>query len=247
MQTLISWLLAIFFGLTSMLALADTEIIQLHNRSAAELLPKIQSFLEPYERASDWGQQLIIQADPQKIEEIRQLIQQLDTKPRRLLISVDSGSSGISNSSQTGVSLRGYSTSSQNSGLRSVQTVEGSPALIQTGQQIQQKHWSLNQHGQPQQQVSQRNLKQGFYVVASVHDNRATLDLYNIDEQLDSRQANIIHSQSSKTRINIPLNQWQEISGVQQQTQQRANNQQTSSRRYSNENNNLKIKVELLD
>src|SRR5690554_5425863 len=121
-------------------ALADTQIIELRYRTAAELLPKVRELLEPYERATDWGQQLVIQADAEKIAGLRLLVEQLDTPVKRLLISLDSGQDSISGGS---TNTRNYSAGSKSTAIRSVQTSEGAQTFIRTGQQIQQKHWSL--------------------------------------------------------------------------------------------------------
>src|SRR5690606_26437605 len=243
MPNLIVNLLAVLLlGLSSTSIYAETQIIELRHRSAAELLPKIEVLLAPHERATEWGQQLIINASTGKIRQINELIEQLDTPAKRLLISVDHGHSRIGNQQHTQV--RSYSTTGT-SDQRSIQTLEGSPALIQTGQQIQQNHWAMNQHGQPQQQISQRNLAQGFYVVASIQGDRVTLELREQHDSLDSR--NIVQQQNLVTRVNGPLNQWIEVGNLQQQQQDSTQNHKNSSRRYSNKNNSIRIKVELLD
>ena len=56
LQVSVSIVLALFISLSH----AKTEVIELKHRTAAELLPVINSFMEPYERATEWGYQLII-------------------------------------------------------------------------------------------------------------------------------------------------------------------------------------------
>jgi hypothetical protein len=71
-----------------------TEILPLHYRSAEELLPVAQSLLDGAGRVSAYGNQLVINAEPDRIAELRELLQQLDTPPQRLLITVDSQQDG---------------------------------------------------------------------------------------------------------------------------------------------------------
>ena len=81
-------LLALLLGLSLPLQ-AATELIQLNYRSADEVLPLVQAALDGQGKASSYGNQLLINAAPEKIAEIRDLLGQLDKAPRRLLISVD--------------------------------------------------------------------------------------------------------------------------------------------------------------
>jgi len=259
---------SLFFTLFVSLSHAKTEVIQLQHRTAAELLPVISSLMEPYERATEWGYQLIVQADDKKIQEIKQLIEQIDTPARRLLISVDTQGSSISRDSQFAaqgrikgkqadvvigdggsnrVEIKRYSNQGRESGVRSVQTLEGSAALIQTGQEIQQQHWALDQQGQPQQQISQRNLTQGFYVTATVQGDRVTLELNNQNDRLNPQQQHITETQSTSTRISGRINEWISVSSIDGQQNSNSRDTLARSKAYSSSNNELRIKVEILD
>lgn len=66
----------------------ELEIIQLKHRSVEELLPVIRPLLERDEMASGMNYQLILRASPQHIGQIRQLLESIDTLPRRLKITV---------------------------------------------------------------------------------------------------------------------------------------------------------------
>ena len=87
-MTLRACLLALTLGLSLPLQ-AATELIQLNYRTAEDVLPVVQAALDGQGKASPYGNQLVINATPEKIQEVRDLLQQLDTAPRRLLISVD--------------------------------------------------------------------------------------------------------------------------------------------------------------
>ena len=68
---------------------AATEVIPLNYRTADDVLGVVQSMLGSEGKVSAYGNQLIVNASPTKIGEVRVLLQQLDTRPRRLLITVE--------------------------------------------------------------------------------------------------------------------------------------------------------------
>ena len=79
--------------LASFAAQAATEVIALSYRTADDVLAVAQSVLGSDGRVTAYGNQLIVNAPPAKIVELRTLISQLDTQPKRLLISVDTNDS----------------------------------------------------------------------------------------------------------------------------------------------------------
>ncbi|HEY0635458.1 MAG TPA: secretin N-terminal domain-containing protein [Gammaproteobacteria bacterium] len=73
----------------------ELKIIQLHNRQADELIPVVQPLLDASDAISGNGYQLIVRTTPQRFAQIEALVQQLDTAPQQLVISVrQNGSSG---------------------------------------------------------------------------------------------------------------------------------------------------------
>lgn len=248
---------------------AATEIINLQHRLAADLLPALTPLLAANERLVDYGQQLIVHANADTLADIRALVQQLDTPAKRLLITVDT--QGTATSRERGISAQGrikgragevvigqpsgrnrveikhYGTQHQDGGSRSVQTLEGSTAFVQTGQQIPQRQWSYDQYGRPVQQIEQRDVMQGFYVTARVHNDRVTLELNSENSRLDRQQSQVINTQSTATRLSGRLNEWIYVSGHDATTQNNQSQLGTSSKRYSSDNNSLRVKVELLD
>src|SRR5690606_30240702 len=78
---------------------AATEVLPVNYRSADELLPVVESVLGDEGRVSVYSNQLVINASPEKIAEVRELLAQLDSAPRRLLISVDTSESAQTDSS----------------------------------------------------------------------------------------------------------------------------------------------------
>lgn len=262
-----SWLLTIWLMLTTSISHAATEVIELQHRMASEILPAITSLLEPYERASHYGHQIIIQAEDKKIAELRSLIQQLDTPPKRLLISVDNSGNRVSTergfnidtrvSDKNGYIISGQKTSSSvqikhrssqgnNADIRSVQTLEGHAALVQTGQQIQQSHWGAGHNQRPQRTITTRELSQGFYAVAYVHGDMVTIELSNHADQLDPTNQNITQRQASSAHLSGRLNEWIPVSNISGNHQNQSSELLGHNKQLSTNNNNLRIKVEVV-
>lgn len=78
----------LLLAFTSLNALAAVEVIQLHYRSAEEVLPLIQPMLESGATASGMNSQLILRSSAGNIDEIKSILRSIDKAPRRLNISV---------------------------------------------------------------------------------------------------------------------------------------------------------------
>jgi hypothetical protein len=66
----------------------ETRVIQLRNRSAAEMMPLIRALLGPNDAVSGTDYRLIVRTSDQNFREIEKLLAQLDTARRQLRISV---------------------------------------------------------------------------------------------------------------------------------------------------------------
>lgn len=64
------------------------EVIPLRYRTAAEVIPVIQPLLPPGGSVSGLQGQLIVRTTPANLEDIRRVLDRIDTAPRQLLISV---------------------------------------------------------------------------------------------------------------------------------------------------------------
>jgi len=64
-------------------AQAATEVVPLQHRASAELLPAAQAFIGKDGTVSAFENKLIVNASPERIDDLRALLQQLDTAPKR--------------------------------------------------------------------------------------------------------------------------------------------------------------------
>src|SRR5690606_29371168 len=163
------------FNASHLNAAPITDVIPLDYGMAEDMLPAIQPLLRHDERASAYGNQLIIRAEPERLQEIRALLTDLDRRPAQLRISVANAGSNIGSQSgyrvdgriQTGVGdvvvgqpragnqarIIRRETAGANDGVRVIVANEGYPVLIQTGQSIPLTTSTTNVYGQVMRQT----------------------------------------------------------------------------------------------
>jgi len=248
-------------------AQAATEIIPLNYRTSADLLPVAQDFLGKDGKASAYQNQLIVNAEPSKIKELRDFLGQLDTPAKRLLISVDTSenndqNNGYTINGQNQTRIINYGTASRDGGIQQVQTVEGTPALIQVGQSVplttaistnqtqgngSSQNQNPNQQPLTQIQSQYRNVTQGFYVTASVTGDIVHLSISTNRDRISQERQDVVNVQSTDTTVSGHLGEWITLAGVNGQSQA---DRQALTRSYSTSGRNdmtLRVKVDSLD
>ncbi len=238
--------------LASFTASAATEIVQLNNRTSDDLLPVAQNFLGRDGKVSAYGNQLIVNADPDKIQQLRALITQLDVAARRLLISVDTSDSN--NGDNGGYTVNGtntrvitYGTSNRTGGVQQVQATEGSPALIQVGQSVPFTTAQSDSYGGLQTQTQYKNVTQGFYVTASVTGETVHLSISTNNDRMSHERQDVVNVQSTDTQVSGRLGEWITLAGTNEQTQL---NQRGFTRNWSTQGRSdmtVRVKVDPLD
>jgi type II secretory pathway component GspD/PulD (secretin) len=234
-------------------ALADTQVLPLNNRTSDELLPVARNFLGQDGRVSAYGNQLVVNAAPDKIDALRNLLSQLDVAAKRLLISVDTSDSN--NSGTNGYSVNGqgqgrvinYGTANRTGGVQQVQASEGVPALIQVGESVPLTTTQPDAYGRPQLQTQYRNVTQGFYVTASVTGGTVHLNISTNNDRVSERSPDVVKVQSTDTQVSGRLGEWITLAGINEQSQL---NQQGYTRNYATQGRNdmtLRVKVDSLD
>ena len=263
-------LLALFM-LCSLPAQAATELIQLNYRTADDVLPLLQSVLDGQGKVSPYGNQLLINASPAKIEEVRELLAQLDTAPRRLLISVDSSESRLQERSgyrvdgsisagdvevsagrgevqgRDQVRLIRRSTDSRNGGTQQVQATEGYPALIQVGQSVPLTSTGIGPYGQIYRNTQYRDVTQGFYVTASLSGELVHLRISSNNDRISQQYPGVIDIQSTDTRVSGRIGEWIPLGGVSQSSQNRDSGILQRQSTHDSNDISLYIRVDLLD
>ncbi len=204
--TLLSSLLAtVVLGAS---AAPRTEVIPLNYRTADDVMAVAQSVIGSEGKVTAYGNQLIVNAEPAKIRELQSVLQQIDSRPHRLLITVDTsenlqqdsrgysvdGSASAGNIEiQSGrgevngkdrVRIIRRSTDSRSGGSQQVQATEGYPALIQVGQSVPITSTATGPYGQIYSQTEYRNVNRGFYVTATLTGNLVHVTISSSNDRL---------------------------------------------------------------
>ncbi|MEB0046597.1 MULTISPECIES: secretin N-terminal domain-containing protein [unclassified Pseudomonas] len=234
---------------------AATEIVPINYRTSADLLPVAQNFIGKDGQVSAYGNQLIVNAEPGKIEALKTFLAQLDTAPKRLLITVDTnennfqGDQGysVNGSAPSQTRIINRSTDSRDGGIQQVQASEGTPALIQIGQSVPLTSTQTDTYGRQQSQTQYRNVTQGFYVTASVTGDIVHLAISTNRDRMSQERPDVVNVQSTDTTVTGRLGEWITLAGVNRQTQA---DKQGITRSYSTQGRDdmtLRVKVDTLD
>ncbi|MBS7845565.1 secretin [Pseudomonas fluorescens] len=231
-------------------AMADTEVVNLSNRTSADLLPVAQNFIGKDGTVSAYGNQLIVNADPGKIQDLRALralLAQLDTPAKRLLITVDSNENNQQNSGDSQTRIISYGTASRDGGIQQIQASEGVPALIQVGQSVPLTTTQPDAYGRPQNQTQYRNVTQGFYVTASVTGETVHLAISTNRDRMSQERPDVVNVQSTDTTISGRLGEWIPLAGINRETQA---DKSSTTRSYSTQGRDdltVRVKVDTLN
>ena len=250
---------------------AATEVIQLNNRMGEEVLPVAESVLGGQGRVTAYGNQLIVNAPDALIRELRQVVDQLDVAPKRLLISVDTQDSASSTTGgyrvdgsvragdvefETGrgeiggrdqVRIIRRSTNSRDGGIQQIQASEGYPALIQVGQSVPLTTQGSDGYGQIYQQTQYRDVLRGFYATATVHGDRVQISISSSRDRLAQGRSGVVEVQNADTRVSGRVGEWITVGGIDESA---SSDQRGMLRRYStqgSQNLSMRLKVDVLD
>ncbi|WP_090940601.1 secretin N-terminal domain-containing protein [Azotobacter beijerinckii] len=265
-------LLVVLLTLATARVLAATEIIQLNYRMADELLPIAQSILGGDGRVNAYGDRLIANAPAAKIQELRGLLEQLDSPPRRLLISVDNseaktgerhgyamdgsvdagnveiqaGRGQIHDENRVRILNRG--TASRNGVLQQIQATEGYPAQIKTGQSVPLRSTHIGPHGrQVYRETDYLDITRSLYVIARISGDNVHITLGSNNDRLDTSRPRVIDIQSLDTQVSGRLGEWIELGNA---SESRQSDHQGLLRQHSassQEELSMRLKAEILD
>ncbi len=225
---------------------AATEVLPLQHRSSAELLPTAQSFLGRDGTVSAFENKLIVNASPERIDDLRSLLQQLDTAPKRLLISVDNTDHNFQDNHGNARIIQ-YGTANREGGMQQIQASEGKAALIQIGQSIPVTSTSTDGYGGFQSNTEYRNVTQGFYVTPSVSGDTVRLQISTNNDRISQERADVVKVQSTDTTVTGKLGEWITLAGFNQDSQSERNPSTLTYSTQRGENMTLRVKVDLLD
>jgi hypothetical protein len=196
-------------------ARADLEVVPLRYRTVDQVLPVLRPLVEPGGALSGMSGQLVIRASAANIAELKRVLASIDTRPRRLVVSVrqdaderasDAGASGRvviggDGRSRADVRVRDNQASASDRVDQRIQVTEGGIAHLQVGQSIPVPG-------------GYRDVGTGFAVLPRVAGDRVTLDINPRRESVGPRGT--VESQSLSTSVSGRLGEWIELGGIDQ-------------------------------
>ena len=235
-------LLLLWFACTAVYAGYPIEIIELQGRPLGEVIEIVRPLVEPDGAVTGMHNQLILRTSPENLREIRQLLERIDQPPRRLMISVshenlgtrhgqggavdlaagigDRGEVSIGDPEQPdSLRIRGVQASTRNNLDIShrVQTLEGRPAFIATGQSvpITTGGYTGDAHNPyyPGITTTYRDAVAGFYALPRLNGDRVTVE---ISPRLDrpGKPPGSFNIQQAQTVVSGRIGEWIAVGGA---------------------------------
>lgn len=236
LRLLLPLLLLLYVGVIP--AQTRLQTFQLQHRSAAEMIPILRPMLDPRGGISGTGHTLLVRSTPENIEEIAQMVRELDTALRNLLITVRRGE--LSEQERRGTTARGavagaggqvvvgddgpprvrlYGTERRNdgSGDERLRVLEGQWARLQSGLDIPVPQRHVTQSGGGvvvQESIAYRAVASGFEVRPHLNGERVIVEVRPFRARPAVTGAGAIETSSLITTVSGRLGAWIELGGV---------------------------------
>lgn len=246
------------------------EVIELKNRTAEDVIPILQPLLEAGGALSGENYTLFVRTSPANLRQLRAAVEQIDRKPRQLLISVrqdraqDSQREGVSASgtirterggisanesprARSGVTVRGTQShgTTQGGGVASVSVLEGSSAFIASGTSVPIVTMVAAGGGRRPwgaAAAEYRDLSSGFLVTPRVNGDGVVLAIEQRTEQLRN---GTIDRQALTTQVTARLGEWVQLGGIEQSASSTRQGVLSREYRTSSDSRGVWIKVEM--
>lgn len=227
-------------GLLLLLASANAdesllEVITLQNRPAAEVQALLAPLLETNEAVNSDGFNLIVKSSPDRMDSIRKLIAQLDSRRRNLLISVLQNSHKTAEQlnaeaaialSPDSLRMRGMAGDTRNidrrNTLQTLRALEGQAAHIQAGNIRAVENIGI--YGDPYgytgitSNTYMREASTGFAVIPRLTGtDEVIIDIAPWSERFTHNHG--MESRHLQTSLRARLGEWLEIGGASEQRQ----------------------------
>ena len=247
------------------------EIIELHNRTSNEIIPLIKPLMDQNSALTGTGYELIIRATPEKLVEIKDLINQLDNPSKTLIIHVKYANESeaevleaeiagrvpvgknseiiVGNSHDAKTEIKIMQTEKRDNGTDEykVRVLDGNIAHIQTGKSIPVPQRSVVTNGNTvvtQDSIEYRDVTSGFYALPRLSGNIVTVDISPKKESLSQHGGGVINVQAMHTRIQGKLGEWMSLGGVNNENRSDESGIIYKTRQRNENNYQIFIKIE---
>jgi type II secretory pathway component GspD/PulD (secretin) len=263
---LLSLIIAILLSNISFAVESIIEVIPLYNRPASEIQPLISPMLENADRVIADGSNLIVKTTPERLNEIKEFINNLDTRTNNLIITViqsrhttaeELNAAARANlnisiddlSKSSGRITSHYDqTQSQNTNesTQTIRTAEGNTAYIKVGNAYPIQNVQIYNSGYGYPAVSSStefiDATTGFAVTPRLAGQQAILDVSPRSDKANARGQ--LETQSAQSTLRVNLGEWVELGGINETSQHSTNGNLGNSRQTSENRLHILVKVD---
>lgn len=234
------------------------ELLSVHNRPAEDLVAPLKTILGADATVTAYQGRLIIRASRARFPAIRQLVQQLDIRPRSLWITVSqgkdletsgrsaeatiaAGSGGVA----AGGSLSAGRSAEQGRDVHRLRALEGTPAFISLGQSVPVDSAIVAPVPGGVTIIPGTSYQQGdrgFWVVARLAGAGVTLE---IETALDeAHPGGVMERQGVSTTVSGRLGEWLSLGGIGRNAEASGSGILSASQASRSEQRTVRVKVE---
>ena len=249
------------------------EVITLYNRSASEIQPLISPMLEDTDRVMADGSNLIVKTTPERLNEIKKFINNLDTRLNNLIITVIQSrhttaeelnaaarvnlNIPIDDLSKSSGRITGHydraKIQNANESTQTIRTLEGNSAYITVGKTypIQNVQIYNSGYGYPAVSTSTEfiDATTGFAVTPRLTEQHPISGEQQVILDVSPWSDNVnvqgqIESQNVQSTIKINLGQWVELGGIDEDSHSSANGNLATIRQTNQNRAHILVKVD---
>jgi type II secretory pathway component GspD/PulD (secretin) len=241
------------------------EVIPLYNRPASEIQPLLDPLLEKSDRIIADGANLLVRTTPERLVEIKELLQKLDKPLNNLLITVLQSSQATAEElnaririhrqapggslSRNSDKVSGYvyqtQDRSENDNQQIIRTLEGKPAYIKAGNNYPVENYQSYNSGYGYSGYSSSTqfveATTGFAVTPRLSGQQVFLDISPWSDNLNAQGQ--IQTQGAETTLKVNLGEWVELGGIDQSSQSSGN--RTLARSWQTQDTKLHILIKV--
>ena len=254
----------IFLSLLNSIAFAEDtiiEVIPLTNRPAFEILPLLAPLLGNTAQLVDNGSNLLVKTTPDRLAEIRSIVQQLDVRQSNLVITVMqsrqttaeelNAAARVQMNVPVDAPLRAggriighlYQTQDKRAdeNTQTIRTMEGVPAHIKAGN-IYPRQFSSSYGYATATDFTEATT--GFAVIPRLAGEQVILSVSPWSDKMNGRGQ--IETQNAQSTIRINLGEWVELGGIGENTSN-TNSALVNTRQVGESQMHILVKVDRVD
>jgi type II secretory pathway component GspD/PulD (secretin) len=265
----LSLVLIILLSNISFAAETIIEVIPVYNRPASEIQPLINPMLENTDRVIADGSNLIVRTTPDRLNAIKKFINNLDTRPNNLIITIIQSRNTsaeelnaaarlnlnipIDDLSKSGGKITGHYGQTQdqsaNESTQTIRTLEGNTAYIKAGDSYPIQNVQIYNSGYGNPTVSSStefiDATTGFAVTPRLAGQQAILDVSPWSDKANARGQ--LETQSAQSTLKVNLGEWVELGRIDETSQNSTNGNYANNRQSSENRLRILVKVDKAD